>query len=219
MKNLRAKPFAFVIFVVFAASFVAIAYQSGKTVNDLWTALAIAYKTIPVIVGAGGLFVAHAWRWRIFRGWLVPFPNLNGTWQGTIQSTWKNPETGETPGPIPAILTIKQSFIRMSCVIRTAEMTSRSYLADFWLDSNEQIRKLGYSYNSAPLPSVVHRSQPHDGTMVFEIVGSPVEKLKGTYRTSRQTTGEVVLTFRERKLLEEFPSDLGTHPMSRKAEK
>lgn len=216
MKNLNPKRFALVFFAVFAVCFVIVAIQSGKTVDDLWSALAIAYKTIPLVLATVGVFVAQAWRWRIFRGWLVPFPDLNGTWQGTIQTTWENPETGEVPGTIPVILTIKQSFTRLSCVMRTAEMTSRSYLADFWLDGDEQIRKIGYSYHSTPLPSVADRSQPHDGTIVFEIVGTPAEKLKGVYWTSRKTSGEVSLHFREKKLLEEFPKNLGTHSVSGK---
>lgn len=95
-------------------------------------------------------------------------------------------------------------------------MTSRSYLADFWLDGDEQIRMLGYSYHSKPLPSVADRSQPHDGTMIFEIIGTPVEKLTGTYWTARQTTGEVALRFRECTRLDEFPGDLGPHPVSGK---
>lgn len=216
MKNLHSKRFALAIFAVFAFCFCWVAYRSGRNVSDLWSALVIAYKTIPLVLFVVGVFVGYAWRWRIFRGWLVPFPDLNGTWQGTIQTTWKNPETGEIPAPIPVILTIKQSFIRSSCVMRTAEMTSRSYLADFWLDGDEQVRMLGYSYHSKPLPSVVDRSQPHDGTIIFELVGNPVEKLKGTYWTARKTTGEVALTFREAKRLEDFPSDLGKHPVSGK---
>ena len=216
MKNLHPKRFALVLFGLFAACFIVISFQSGKTVEDLWSALAIAYKTIPLVLFVVGVFVNWAWRWRIFRGWLVPFPDLNGTWQGTIQTTWKNPETGEVPGPIPVILTIKQSFVRISCVMRTAEMTSRSYLADFWLDGDEQIRKIGYSYHSNLVPSVADRSQPHSGTIVFEIVGTPVEKLKSVYWTARNSTGEVSLRFREKRLLEEFPKNLGVHPVSGK---
>ena len=216
MKNLHSKRFAFAIFVVFAACFCWVAYRSGKNVSDLWSALTIAYKTIPLVLLVVGAFVSYAWRWKIFRGWLVSFPDLNGTWQGSIQTTWKNPETGASPAPIPVILTIKQSFIRISCLMRTAEMTSRSYLADFWLVREDQIRMLGYSYQSKPLPSVVERSQPHDGTIIFELVGNPVEKLKGAYWTARKTTGEIVLTFREKKHLEEFPSELGKHPVSDK---
>lgn len=216
MKNLYSKRFALAIFVIFAASFCWVAYRSGESIFDLWSVLVITYKTIPLVLLVAGVFVAQAWRWKIFCGWLVPFPDLNGTWHGTIQTTWKNPETGEIPGPIPVILTIKQSFIRISCVMRTAEMTSRSFLADFWLDGDEQIRMLGYSYHSFPLPSIRERSQPHDGTIVFELVGYPIEKLKGTYWTARKTTGEVALTFRETKRLEEFPSYLGKHPVSGK---
>ena len=58
--------------------------------------------------------------------------------------------------------------------------------------------------------------QPHDGTIVFEIVGTPVEKLKGVYWTARKSTGEVSLRFREKRLLEEFPKNFGVHPVSGK---
>jgi hypothetical protein len=217
MKNLRAKPFALALFGAFAACFVLVALASGKPVKDVWSALWVAYKTVPLLLALTSLFVFYAWRWPIFRHWLVPFPNLNGTWEGSIQSTWKNPETGEVPGAIPVILTINQSFTTISCVMRTAEMTSRSSFADFWIDRSQQIRRLGYSYHSSPLPSVQHRSPPHDGTMVFEVIGNPAEKLIGVYWTTRSTTGEVNLTFRGREMLEEFPSELGAHPVSGKS--
>jgi hypothetical protein len=214
MKNLNSKAFAFVIFAVFTACFCALAYHSGEEAFSLWVVLKITYKTIPMVLLVGSLFVSYAWRWKIFQGWLVPFPDLNGTWQGTIQTTWKNPETGFRPGPIPVILTIRQTFTRISCVMRTSEMTSRSFLADFWLNEAEQMKMLVYSYNSQPLPSVVDRSHQHEGTILFELVGDPVTKLKGIYWTARKTTGEVTLTFREQRRIEEFPSNLGSHPVS-----
>lgn len=216
MKNLHTKRFALAIFGVFAICFSFVASRSGRTISDLWSVLTIAYKTIPLVLLVVGIFVSYAWRWKVFRGWLVPFPDLNGTWQGTIQTTWINPETGNTPPAIPAIVTIKQSFTRISCILRTAESASYSCFSDFWLDDAEQVRKLGYSYHSEPLPSVIDRSPPHKGTMIFELIGDPVEKLKGIYWTSRKTTGEVVLTFRQKSLLQEFPSDLGKHPVSGK---
>lgn len=221
MKNLNVKRFALLIFIIFSIFFAAFfcchTLKTGQSTCGLWEALKIAYKTIPLVLLVVGFFVAYGWRMRFFRGWLVPFPDLNGTWQGNIQTTWKNPETGEIPAPIPVILTIKQSFIRISCVMRTAEMTSYSFLADFWLDGDAQIRMLGYSYHSKPLPTVQDRSQPHDGTVIFELIGAPVEKLKGTYWSARRTTGEIILTFREKRRLEEFPSDLGRHPVSGKS--
>jgi hypothetical protein len=216
MKNLNANRFALAIFLVFAASFWWVWYRAGKPALDPKIALTLAYKSISLVLLVVGFFVGYAWRWKIFRNWLVPFPNLNGTWQGTIQTTWKDPKTGQTPGPVPAILAIKQSFTRISCVMHTAEMTSRSFLADFWLQDDDQIRMFGYSYHSSPLPSVRDRSQPHEGTIIFQLDGDPVEKLKGTYWTARSTTGEITLTFREKTRLEEIPADLGKHPVSEK---
>src|SRR5258708_6999820 len=119
MRNLNAKALSWSLFIVCAACFAATALVSGKRVTDLWSAIVIGYKTVPLVVIIATLFVLYGWRWRGFYPWLVSFPNLNGTWKGFIQTTWINPETGKTPGPIPAILTIKQSFIRVSCVLRT----------------------------------------------------------------------------------------------------
>jgi hypothetical protein len=215
MKNLKVRPFAFFFFGIFALCFIGLALATGASVKDVGSALKLAYKTVPIIILIWAGFVGFAWKWRVFKGWLVPFPNLDGTWQGTIQTTWKDAD-GKTPGPIPVILTVKQSFGRVSCVMRTAEMSSWSYLADFWLDTDEQIRKLGYSYTSSPGLRVQDRSAAHDGTMVLEIIGDPVTKLKGIYWTTRKSTGDVVLTKRCEERLDDFPDDLGEHPMTGK---
>ena len=143
----------------------------------------------------------------------TPFPCLDGTWQGHLQTTWKNPDTGEVPGPIPVLMTIRQTFGRISCVMRTAEMTSRSYCADFWIDNDEQVRKLAYCYTSVASVLILDRSQPHDGAMLFEIIREPAQKLRGNYWTTRKTTGEVTLTFRCRERLDDLPDDFGSHPM------
>jgi len=219
MRNIKPKPFAFFLFGLLALSFLIVILVLRIEVKDAKTALFIAYKSIPLVLVFWLGFTMYAWRWRVFQGWLVPFPCLDGTWVGTIQTTWVNEKTGEIPGPIPVILTVKQSFLRVSCVMRTAEMTSRSYLGDFWLDIEEQVRKLGYSYTSKPSVLVAERSQPHDGSIVFDIIGKPVEKLQGVYWTTRKTTGEIALTFRCSKRLEEMPDDMGMHPMSKKTGK
>ena len=213
MNKLKARPIAYSLFVLFAFCFAGVAAATGMQIKDVWGTLHIAYRTVPILLFLCLVFALHAWKWPVFRNWLVPFPCLEGTWQGHIETTWKDPKTGETPGPIPVILTIKQSLVRISCVMRTVEMTSRSYFADFWLDSNDQLRKLGYCYTSSPSVSVSNRSPVHDGTIAFEIIGDPVDKLRGTYWTTRKTTGEITLTFRCRKRLDEYPDDLGEHPM------
>jgi hypothetical protein len=212
MNNLNKKAFALVIFTAYIICFSALALHEGKSPADLWAMVKIGYHSIPLVLVLVGFFVGYAWKWRVFRGWLVPFPDLNGTWQGMLQSTWIDPQTQQRIAPIPIIVTIRQTFIHLSCVVRTAESSSHSFIADFWLDAANQVRKLSYSYQNQPKPTVVNRSPPHSGTALFEIIGTPVTKLKGTYWTERKTTGEMELVFRQRELLEEFPNDLGPHP-------
>lgn len=214
MRNLKIKPFAYLLFALFTLCLVLVALISGHQITDLKSALFVSYKTIPILLVLCWIFTKFGWKWQIFQSWLVPFPDLNGTWEGTIQTTWKNPKTGETPGPIPVILTIKQSFAKISCVMRTGEMTSRSYLAGFWVDSDEQLKMLGYCYTSKPSTTVAERSQPHDGTITFEVIENPASKLKGTYWTERKTTGEVILTHRINEHLDDYPDDIGEHPMT-----
>jgi hypothetical protein len=213
MKNLNMKPFlsllaAFSVIAMFFAALVQ-GFDPRSFVDVL--------QLIPVVATADGIayfiFTVWLWRWKRLQGWLIPFPDLNGTWEGCIQTNWRDAE-GKTPGPIPTILTIKQSFRRMSCVMRTAEMESHSYLEGFCIDPEAQMRRLCYSYQSRPKIGVRERSTPHDGTILLNIVGKPVRKLEGEYWTQRQTTGTVTLRFRTQALLDELPADLPAHPMS-----
>lgn len=213
MKNLNAKPFLYLLagfsaIVLFLAAWVQ-GFDLGQFLNVV--------RLIPIVATADGLayfiFTAWIWRWTQLQGWLIPFPDLNGTWEGYIQTNWTDAE-GKRPGPIPTILTIKQSFGRISCVMRTLEMESHSYLEGFCIDKDAQVRKLCYSYTSRPKTALRERSTPHDGTVLLDVIGTPVRKLQGEYWTQRQTTGTVTLSFRERRRLEEIPGDLATHPMS-----
>lgn len=98
--------------------------------------------------------------------------------------------------------------------MRTAEMESHSYLEGFCIDKDNQVRRLCYSYTSKPKTTLRDRSTPHDGTMLFNIIGKFDIKLKGEYWTERKTTGTASLTFRTKTLLEELPADTPSHPMS-----
>lgn len=213
MKNLNMKPFLYLL-----AGFSAIVLFLAAMVQgfDLRNFLDVL-RLIPIVATADGIayfvFTVWLWRWKRFQGWLIPFPDLNGTWQGHIQTNWKDAE-GKTLGPILTILTIKQNFGRISCVMRTGEMESHSYVEGFCIDKDAQVRRLCYSYTSKPKASLRERSTPHDGTILFNIIGKPVHKLEGEYWTQRQTTGTVTLAFRTHELLDEMPSDLPTHPVT-----
>lgn len=225
MKHINTRSFILFIFFLFGVSFLLTAWTTGTKVDGWASTFSVGYKALgcTAILWAG--FAHFAWKWRCFQGWLVVFPNLNGTWHGTIQTTWHDAE-GQEPGPIPAMLTIQQKFGVVSCVLRTQESSSFSYLADFWLEPDQQIRRLACSYTNTPNPTVGVRSQRHDGTMLVELIMGPdkellgfipskkVTKLNGSYWTTRRTTGSVEFEFRSHQLEQEMPSDLGSHPMA-----
>lgn len=214
MKNFNFKPFLYIFLGVSAASWFLIALLTKVDLSKLWDLILILPKVATIDLFLWLMFREWAWKLKLFQGWLVPFPDLNGTWQGFIQTTWVNPATGQRPGPIPAILTIKQSFSNISCVMRTSEMTSHSYAEGFELHKEHQVRQLTYSYTSRTNPTVTERSVTHDGTITFEIIGTGVSRLKGNYWTTRRTTGEVTLTYRCKDRLDELPADIGPHPVS-----
>ena len=216
MKNLNIKAFVYIFLFISGLLWVCIALLTNINLSKIWDFFLILPKVAAIDLILIAIFTKWGWKLKIFQGWLVPFPDLNGTWEGHIQTTWVKPDTGESPGSIPVILTIKQSFRSVSCVMRTEEMTSYSYAEELKLESDNQIRQLSYSYTSNPKLTVAGRSTAHDGTIVFEIIGTPASKLKGHYWTARKSTGEITLKFRSKNHLDEIPEDLGKHPLFEK---
>jgi hypothetical protein len=214
MKHLKLTRFLnAIIFVSFLVYFVILKFRPVLE-PSFFNYLKIVPTVVTIDTVLGFLFVKYLWRFWIFRGWLVPFPNLNGTYKGTIQTTWTDPVTNQRPDPIPAALIIHQSFFRISCVIRTSEMTSHSFIGDFVLDADEQVNKLAYSYVSEPNQVVIERSPCHLGTTVFEIEEKPKIRLVGQYWTGRKTTGTIQMDFWKRAKVTTFPTNLGEHPIS-----
>ena len=215
MKNIKLQA-ALWILLVFSSAVVYVIYRiQGSPSLTPKTIL----QTLSIVVTVDfifcSLFVSFLWKLPIFKNWLVPFPDLNGTWKGEIQTTWTDPETGKKPEPIPAILTIKQSFLNISCVMRTAEMTSRSLTSAFVLDKENQLERLVYTYDSNPIETVRERSPQHCGTMDFEIVREDKRiKLAGGYWTDRKTTGTIEMHFWKKKQINSYPKEMGAHPVS-----
>ena len=214
MRNMKMKNSLFVLVSITIVFF----FLFAKLQNLIEFSIVEVIKLLPKVVSADlvciGLFSTFLWKCKVFNKWLVPFPNLNGTWKGHIQTTWVDPETNERPGPIPAILAIKQSFFSISCVMRTAEMNSYSVISDFVLDEDNQIMRLFYSYDSKPLQTVRDRSPEHCGTMSFNIIEKPELTLSGEYWTGRKTTGHIEMTYWKKERLGKYPEELGKHPVS-----
>lgn len=101
MKNIKFKTALWLLLLVSFLLFFVI-YQIQETSDfNLKTILQILPKVVSIDLVLYVFFVSFLWKLPIFKNWLVPFPNLNGTWKGHIRTTWTDPETGERPGPIP----------------------------------------------------------------------------------------------------------------------
>ena len=171
-------------------------------------------KVITIDAVIISIFVKWGWRIPLLRPWLVPFPDLNGTWVGQIHSIGPEEETGTARSPIPAILTVRQTFFHVSCVMQTDEMRSDSFAEGFRIDLDRQVRELIYSYDSRPKMHLQDRSPRHEGTGVIEVIESPERRLRGRYWNERRGTGELEFVYHSKKILEEMPADMPSHPMS-----
>ncbi|MBI2593256.1 hypothetical protein HYW44_01260 [Candidatus Daviesbacteria bacterium] len=171
-----------------------------------------ALKKLPEVVTIYTIlvFIFTKWLWRApqLQGWLVPFPDLQGTWEGTLQTTWVNPNSKKIPPPIPLILVIRQTFDSINCTMYTKESTSFSMAASFTEDLGSGAKTLAYNYSNRPDASIRDRSAVHDGAALLTVVTKPKKELKGEYWTNRKTTGSIGLKFKTKELLESFPNKI-----------
>ncbi|HEY5769822.1 MAG TPA: hypothetical protein VIS71_08250 [Terrimicrobium sp.] len=215
MKNLNAKLFIW-IFAGLTLLFVVLAkWLYGVPKDADW----LLFKFLSTVVAADYatwlLFSKWAWKWRVWKGWLVPYPNLNGTWKGVIRSNWINPQTGQRIEAIPALLVIKQSFSRVTCRLVTAESSSESFAESFELEPESGAKLLVYSYRNEPRPSVKERSEPHEGTVKLRVGEDKKRRLDGKYWNDRSkpVSGEMEFAFWKAEQVTTLSREFLEHPM------
>lgn len=165
----------------------------GTDLSLDWKAFKHLSTVLTIDVFLFGIFVKWIWRWKRLQGWLVPFPDLNGTWKGNIKCITENTNT-YSKKDIEVSLIIRQTFLNVSCMFKTEESQSVSYSASFLVHPEMGQKQLVYSYYNKPKASVRKRSIPHDGTVLLNIIqNGKLVKLEGEYWTSRASTGEIIL--------------------------
>ena len=122
------------------------------------------------------------------------FPDLNGTWEGTIDTTWARPDTGAAPPPIPTIIRINQSLFFTTVCSQTGESRSQSTRCYLEADRAAGIYSVRYSYANRPKAMVSRSSPRHDGFAWLELnIEADPNRLIGQYFTERRTTGDIEL--------------------------
>jgi hypothetical protein len=122
----------------------------------------------------------------------MTFPDLNGSWEGHLESNWINPETNARVDPIPAKITIRQGIIHTSVTLQTKE--SRSESTRVFLERFPEVGRfrIWYSYNNDPIAQVRHRSTEHEGVAFLDLHwDEDRNRLRGRYYTARPTTGSI----------------------------
>lgn len=131
--------------------------------------------------------------WCVFHGWLVACPDIRGTWEVNLQSSWVDPTTGKGIAPIRCFYGVRQTSSSLQMHLMTPESES-------WLQTHRFLPSAktdGYSligvYTNQPsafLRGV--RSEIHHGTIVLDFHGadpSRPDSFNGEYWTDRGTKG------------------------------
>lgn len=204
MKNIRREVAVYIQLVSLIVIWVSVLFISGVELKINWEALKKLPEVVSIYFLAQLLFTLWAWRLPIFQGWLVPFPDLQGTWAGTLHSTWPDPSTSRSTPPVPIIIVIKQSYSSISCIMHSSDSTSFSSAAQIVGEEDGLPLRLSFNYSNRPKASVREQSQMHDGAAILRIVKHPERVLEGDYWTDRKTTGDLQVLFKSKVLADRF---------------
>lgn len=194
MKVINLKNALYIIVLITAIVLIAKIFINDSTL-DLKVFMDAISLSVAVNSALSILFCKTLWKLKIFQKWLVLIPNLNGKWEGQIDSDTTDPITYEDCKGIQTELIIKQTLFSISCVMKTNEMTSRSVSANFIIDAENQKQQLVYTYQSVPKQTVQYWSPIHFGTAVYDLDDPyQVNTLDGNYWTGRRTMGCIKLT-------------------------
>ena len=132
------------------------------------------------------------------------FPDLTGTWEGELVSTWTSPATGLPAAPVPAKIWIRQGIFSTSIKLRTGESTSYSTRCLLEADHEAGRFRFWYSYDNSPQAQYRHRSARHEGVAWLELdIDTDPERLVGCYYTDRKTSGDIDVRRRKNTLDDE----------------
>lgn len=190
----------FIVAIVALTYLVSYVVQGAPVTADLARPLGAAAAAAALLVQ---IFDRWAWRWPLIRRF-VRRPCVDGTWRGSLASHWVDPKTGKQTPPDPEIyMVIRQTFWTVSTRVITRE--SKSYSINAKIDSEgDSHYSLLAIYRNTPRASVRDRSPIHHGTMMLDIGGDPPSRLEGFYWTDRKTMGEIELTQRLKKHVNDY---------------
>jgi hypothetical protein len=146
----------------------------------------------PALAGAYGLvfkvFDRSAWRWRIWRFGLTDIPDVQGVYEGELQSSYNGIK-------LPVRICVDQTWtaiaVRFEVTGETTSSTSYSLTAGLDLSGHDRARLI-YTYRNQTRPGIAPEDlNDHDGTAELNI--SLIGEIQGRYYNLRGRNGALTL--------------------------
>ncbi len=176
---------------------------------SVWSLVAIVYLGAasdfvvlgPVSLGLGALSTFLA-AWPFVRTMIVG-PRIQGTWWGELHSSYADPTTGRTPGPLTVAVVIRQSGAGLWLCLHSRESSSITIAASLLAEQDGHMAIVGLYRNEPRLPRQ-DTSRMHHGGIKLHVIDGPERRLAGTYWTDRGTRGELEVQFVDRQRAHDF---------------
>jgi hypothetical protein len=158
--------------------------------------------TVSALSVACIVFEKWLWKWRLFRGWLVNRPDVQGTWRARLISTAASDT--DKPAPNDWVMVIRQTFSTLSARLYTRESTSFLLAHNLVRHSDGIFQIVAVDQNTPDVLLRGDRSEIHNGAMLLEVRGDPPTTLTGHYWTDRRTKAKIELSNRIPDLLASY---------------
>jgi len=167
----------------------------GATLFILGTPLswehAVPYSiTVTTLSGMLFCYDRWIWAWRGFRR-LHGVPDIRGTWRIAIETTYRDPNTGERRPTVHGYAVIRQTYSTLSIRLITRDSASALTASRFIIREDNTVELAGV-YQSDPVVHLRGReSEIHYGAFKLSVAGTPPHVIDGHYWTDRSTSGTI----------------------------
>lgn len=157
------------------------------------------------LIGLGFWFEKQLWRLPpICR--LVKLPDIRGTWEAELHSSYKRPGETDPIPPIRCFLPIEQSYSTLRLGLLTPESSSALIAHNILPAEIGDGYQIVGVYRDEPKVAFRERSEIHRGALILRTHGSAIKPnmLTGEYWTDRNTSGSIKLMRKVNKIFTDF---------------
>jgi hypothetical protein len=168
---------------------------------DVGLALLAPFSTVVgALMGLGLLLEFVLWRQSWLHGWFFKRPDMRGTWEVELHSTWVDPETDQRTPPITCYMGMSQTLSTLKMHLMTQESESWSKGESIELSPGGNGYEVSAVYTNRPGVQLreQRRSEMHRGALAIHTHGPCVrpETMTAEYWSDRGTAGEMTFVRR-----------------------